>query len=170
MGKGFKKSEPTWKTAEKKKKRAQQAAAIHVDDGATTEKASAKHAKVGKASGDQRYMNKLFMSLSAADTEGPPELDQEEMMKLTDVAKEKNMFLHQKAVDAYHEEKARQKAQAWRILVKEDKFGSMSVADIIKEDPLAVSAFRVAKIFTGINGLGSYSVMWNYNSSMVRFY
>eukprot|EP00520_Triparma_pacifica_P006499 CAMPEP_0118647426 /NCGR_PEP_ID=MMETSP0785-20121206/8600_1 /TAXON_ID=91992 /ORGANISM="Bolidomonas pacifica, Strain CCMP 1866" /LENGTH=467 /DNA_ID=CAMNT_0006539519 /DNA_START=285 /DNA_END=1685 /DNA_ORIENTATION=- len=167
MGKGFKKSEPTWKTAEKKKKRAQQAAAIHADDKPKGKDVANKNAQVAKATGDQRYMNKLFMSLSAAETEGPPELDADEMNKLTDAAKERHMFLHQKAVDAYFEEEARKKAQAWRLLVKEDKFGSMSVADIIKEDPIAISAFRAAKTFNNINGLGSYCVQWNHNSTMI---
>jgi len=43
----------------------------------------------------------------------------------------------------------------------------MSVADIIKEDPVAVTGFRSAKTFTGINGLGAYSVTWNKNSTML---
>jgi len=106
MGKGFKKSEPTWKTQAKKDKRAAAAAKIH-SEADVSEKANKKHAKVAEATGDQRYMNKLFMSLSTAETEGPPELDALEMEKLTNAAKERQMFLHQKAVDAYHEEKVR---------------------------------------------------------------
>lgn len=86
---------------------------------------------------------------------------------MTEAAKERHLFLHEKAVAAYHEEKARKKASAWKMLHKEDKFGFMSVADIIKEEPMAVTAFRSSKTFKNANGLGSYSCMWNNAGSMI---
>ena len=58
-------------------------------------------------------------------------------------------------------------ANAWRLLQKEDKYGFMSVVDIIKENPLAITAFRASKTFTKANGLGSYSVMWNNKGTML---
>ena len=163
MGKGFKKSEPEWKRQQKIGQRAKKSAAIHAESSKNQQSAG----KAAKAVGDQRYMNKLFMSLSAKDTEGPPALDDDELDKLTEAARERHLFLHQKAVEAYHEEKARKKAQAWKLLHKQDKYGAMSVAEIIQEDPIAITAFRPSKTFSNINGLGAYSCSWNHNGTML---
>ncbi|GMH73248.1 hypothetical protein TrST_g8044 [Triparma strigata] len=168
MGKGVaKREDKAWKKVQKAEKRKAALGKVHADDKTTQSKSSEGHAKVAKATGDQRYMNKLFASLSIEETEGPPEIAQEELDKMTEAAKERHLFLHEKAVAAYHEEKARKKASAWKMLHKEDKFGFMSVADIIKEEPMAVTAFRSSKTFKNANGLGSYSCMWNNSGSMI---
>ena len=105
MGKGFaKREDKVWKKQQKEERRHKRNGKV-VADSNTTTKASDHHAKVGKATGDQRYMNKLFMTLKTEDTEGPPELSVEELDKLGEAAKERQLFLHEKAVQAYHEEK-----------------------------------------------------------------
>ena len=114
------------------------------------------------ATGDQGYINKLFGSLSKDDQDlNEPQLDQKELDLLDDAARIKHLYLHQKAVDAYNEEKARKKNAAMSLLQKEDKYGSMTCEEIVKEDPLAITTFRPSRTIKSANGLGVYSVVWS---------
>ena len=97
----------------------------------------------------------------------PEQMSEEELDKLTEVAREKHMFMHEQAVAAYHEEQARIKRNKLRLFQKEDPYANMSVREIIKENPLAINEFRAHKIFSDANGLGVYSASWNNSSTMV---
>lgn len=120
------------------------------------------------ATSDQSYMNKMFANLSKEDQDlNEPQLDQKQLDELDDVAKEKHLFLHQKAVDAYNEEKARKKSSALKLLQKEDKYGSMSCAEILKDDPCAINTFMPSKTFKSCNGLGVYSVTWSRSGKLI---
>jgi WD40 repeat protein len=125
------------------------------------------HAKVGAASDDQKYMNKMYMGLSAADTSEAPQLNHAELEKMTEVAREKHLFLHEQATQAYHEEQARKQKGLTAMFQKEDKWAGMKVAEIIKEDPLVINMFRGNKVFKNANGLGVYSVCWNKSGTML---
>jgi len=122
------------------------------------------HGKVGEAVDDQDYINKMYM---ANDIKEEPVLDKHELSKMSEAVKEKHLFMHEKAVQAYHEEQARKKSGFAKMMQKDDKWGGMAVADIIKENPMAITHFRPNKKFVDANGIGVYSVCWNSDSSMV---
>ena len=60
MGKGVaKREDKAWKKVQKAEKRKAALGKVHADDKTTQSKSSEGHAKVAKATGDQRYMNKV---------------------------------------------------------------------------------------------------------------
>ena len=111
---------------------------------------------------DQAYLNELYGGLDAKDQiKEPKDISKEELNAMSETAKEKHLFLHERAVQAFHEEQAKKKRG------KEDKYGDMTTADIIKDDPLAVNNFRAVITRAQANGMAVYSVAWNRNSTML---
>ncbi len=161
---GGKKTKKSWETIKVKPKVAPEE---RVKAGASIVQKSAVHGKAGAATSDQGYFNKMYMGLDKSETTNAPKLDEGEIEKLSAAAKEKHLFLHEKAVAAYHEQKERDKHKKFAFMYKEDKYGEMTVAEIIKEDPIAINAFRPNKTFQNANGLGVYSVKWNSKGDML---